>query len=66
MPWTELVALMAAHAPVAKTGRPPVGLKMMLRILCLQQWLGLSDLAAEEALFEMAVYRDFCGLSGTC
>ena len=57
---------MAAHAPVVKTGRPPVSLKMMLRILCLQQWLGLSGLAAEEALFEMAVYRDFCGLSGTC
>ena len=65
MPWTELVALIAAHAPVAKTGRPPFDLEMMLRIHCLQQWFGLSDLAAEEALFEMAIYRDFCGLSGT-
>ena len=37
---------------------------MMLRIHCLQQWFGLSDLAAEEALFEMTLYRDFCGLSG--
>ena len=65
MPWAELVALIAAHAPVAKTGRPPFGLEMMLRIHCLQQWFGLSDLAAEEALFEMPIYRDFCGLSGT-
>ena len=38
---------------------------MMLRIHCLQQWFGLSDLAAEEALFEMPIYRDFCDLSGT-
>ena len=66
MPWAELVALMAVYAPVARTGRPPFGLEMMLRIHCLQQWFGLSDLAAEEALFEMAIYRDFCGLSGTC
>ena len=65
MPWTELVALITVHAPVAKTGRPPFGLEMMLRIHCLQQWFGLSDLAAEEALFEMVIYRDFCGLSGT-
>lgn len=65
MPWAELVALIAAYAPVAKTGRPPFDLEMMLRIHCLQQWFGLSDLAAEEALFEMSIYRDFVGLSGT-
>ena len=39
---------------------------MMLCIHCLQQWFGLSDLAAEEALFEMAIHHDFCGLTGTC
>ena len=64
MPWAELVALIGAPAPVARTGRPPFDLEMMLRIHCLQQWFGLSDLAAEEALFEMVIYRDFCGLSG--
>ena len=65
MPWAELVALIAAHAPVAKTGRPPFALEMMLRIHCLQQWFGLSDFGAEEALFEMSIYRDFVGLSAT-
>ena len=65
MPWAELVTLIAAHAPVAKTGRPPFDLQMMLRIHCLQQWFGLSELGAEEALFEMSIYRDFVGLSGT-
>jgi len=56
-------ALIVAHAPMAKTGRPPFDLEMMLRVHCLQQWFGLSDLAAEESLFEMTNYRDFCGLS---
>jgi len=38
---------------------------LMLRIHCLQQWFGLSDLGAEEALFETSFYRDFVGISGT-
>ena len=65
MPWGDLLALIAPHAPVAKTGRPPFELAMMLRIHCLQQWFGLSDLGAEEALFEASYFRDFVGLSGT-
>ena len=64
MPWAELLALIAPYAPVAKTGRPPFELAMMLRIHCLQQWIGLSDLGAEEALFETGFYRDFVGVSG--
>jgi IS5 family transposase len=31
----------------------------------LQQWFGLSDLGAEEALFETSFYRDFACISGT-
>jgi len=65
MPWGELLALIAPHAPLAKTGRPPFELAMMLRIHCLKQWFGLSDLGAEEALFETGFYRDFVGISGT-
>ncbi len=65
MPWSDLLALIAPHTPRAKTGRPPFDLAMMLRIHCLQQWFGLSDLGAEEALFETGFYRDFVGLSGT-
>lgn len=40
MPWAELVAVIAAHMPVAKTGRPAFALEMMLRIHCLRQWFG--------------------------
>jgi IS5 family transposase len=65
MPWGNLLALIAPHAPVARTGRPPFELAMMMRIQCLQQWFGLSDLGAEEALFGASHLRDFVGLSGT-
>ena len=65
MPWGELLALIAPYAPMAKTGRPPFDLAMLLRIHCLQQWFGLSDLGAEEALFETGFLRDFAGISGT-
>jgi len=65
MPWSDLLSLIAPHAPVAKTGRPPFYLALMLRIHRLQQWFGLSDLGAEEALFETSFYRDFAGISGT-
>ena len=50
---------------MANTGGPPFELAMMLRIHCLQQWFGLSDLGTEEALFEASYLRDFAGLSRT-
>ena len=63
VPWTQLLGLIAPHAPRAKTGRPPFALETMLRIHFVQHWFGLSDLAVEEALFETALYREFVGLS---
>ena len=65
VPWRELVALIAAASPVATTGRPPFAHETMLRIHFLQQWFGLSDQAMEDALFEVPIYREFVGLSGT-
>ena len=62
VPWTELIALIAPHAPKAKTGRPPFALETMLRIHFLQQWFGLSDMGMEEALFDTPLYRQFSGL----
>ena len=65
VPWRELVALIAAASPVATTGRPPFAHEAMLRIHFLQQWFGLSDQAMEDAMFEVPMYREFVGLSGT-
>ena len=64
VPWTELVLLIAPHAPTpgAKGGRPPFAVETMLRIHFLQQWFNLSDPAMEEALYDMALFREFVGL----
>ena len=64
VPWGFLVALVATHSPVKPTGRPPFPVASMLRIHFLQQWFGLSDLAMEDALFDVPLYRRFAGLVG--
>lgn len=62
VPWTEMEALVAPHYPKGENGRPPVGLKVMLRIYFLQHWFNLSDPAAEEALYDSAALRRFAGV----
>jgi IS5 family transposase len=62
VPWGELEALIAPHAPLGKTGRPPVAVRTLLRIHFMQQWFGLSDPAMEEALYDVPMYREFAGL----
>jgi transposase, IS5 family len=62
IPWTELLALIAAHAPAGTTGRPPFATEVMLRIHLLQQFFGHSDPAMEEALHDIPLYREFAQL----
>lgn len=64
VPWAELVALIAPHAPApgAKGGRPPFATETMLRIHFLQQWFNLSVPAMEEALYDTPMFREFAGL----
>ncbi len=62
IPWSELLALIAPHAPAGKTGRPPFALETMLRIHLLQQFFGHSDPAMEEALHDIPLYREFAHL----
>ena len=64
VPWTELVLLIAPHAPTpgAKGGRPPFAVETMLRIHFVQQWFNLSDPAMEEALYDTPMFREFVGL----
>lgn len=64
VPWAELLALIEPHALRAKTGRPRFEVETMLRIHFLQQWFGLSDVAMQEALFDVPLYRQFAGLGG--
>ena len=62
IPWTELLALIAPHAPTGKTGRPPFPPEVMLRIHLLQQFFGHSDPAMEEALHDIPLYQEFARL----
>lgn len=62
IPWADLLALIAPHAPSGKTGRPPFALETMLRIHLLQQFFGHSDPAMEEALHDIPLYREFAHL----
>jgi IS5 family transposase len=65
MPWARLCALIEPHYPKGSPagGRPPLPLERMFRIYCLQQWYGLSDPGAEEALYDSLTMRRFAGVS---
>ena len=62
VPWSVLVALVSPYMPEGRRGRPPFAVEVMLRIHFMQQWFNLSDPTMEEALHDMALFRDFAGL----
>ncbi|AUT49917.1 IS5 family transposase [Achromobacter sp. AONIH1] len=64
VPWSELVELISPFMPEGRRGRPPFAVEVMLRVHFMQQWFNLSDPAMEEALHDMALFRDFAGLGG--
>ena len=60
VPWGQFCALIEPHYPKAGNGRPPVGLERMLRMYLLANWFNLGDEACEDALYDIAAFRDFC------
>jgi IS5 family transposase len=60
MPWAEFSALIEPYYPKAGNGRPPVGLERMLRMYFVANWFNLADEACEDALYDVAVFREFC------
>jgi IS5 family transposase len=63
VPWDDLVSLVAPCTRESKTGRPPFAVLTMLHIHFMQQWFTLSDPAMEESLHDIALFREFAGLS---
>ena len=61
MPWSALCALVEPHYPKAGNGRPPIGLERMLRMYWVANWFNLADEACEDALYDIPVFREFCG-----
>jgi IS5 family transposase len=62
VPWAEFSGLIEPHYPKAGNGRPPIGIERMLRMYFLANWFNLADEACEEALYDVPVFRDFCGI----
>ena len=60
IPWAEFCALIEPHYPKAGNGRPPVGVERMLRMYCIANWFNLGDVACEDALYDVPVFREFC------
>lgn len=62
-PWASLVRVIAPHYPRNHgAGRPVVGLERMLRMYVAQQCFGLSDEAAEDAIYDSQAIRRFVGI----
>nr|WP_232458791.1 IS5 family transposase [Burkholderia ubonensis] len=64
VPWKEFVELIAHTRRPKRRGGGRFHIEAMLRIHFLQQWFGLSDVAMEEALYDVPLYREFSGLGG--
>jgi IS5 family transposase len=61
MPWGEFCQLIEPYYPKVGNGRPPVGLERILRMYWIANWFNLADEACEEALYDVALFREFCG-----
>ena len=48
------------HYPKAGNGRRPRSLQTMLRMYCVANWFNLADETCEDALYDIAAFRDFC------
>ncbi len=59
IPWSRLLVLIEPHYHPGKTGRVLHDLERMLRIYFLQQWFNLSDLRAEDELYDSEAMRRF-------
>ncbi len=60
VPWEEFVKVIEPFYPKAGNGRPPVGLERILRMYFIANWFNLSDVACEDALYDVPAFRDFC------
>lgn len=60
VPWAELCAVIEPFYPKAGNGRPPIGLERILRMYFIANWFNLADEACEDALYDIAAFRDFC------
>jgi len=58
--WEEFCKVIEPYYPKAGNGRPPVGLERILRMYFIANWFNLSDVACEDALYDVPAFREFC------
>jgi IS5 family transposase len=63
MKWIELYVVNEPYYPKRDNGRPPTGLKLMLRIHLIQHWLNLADFTCKEARYDNTSLKSLCGNS---
>ena len=63
IPWDEWVNVIMPYYPSGKRGRPPKGIKKMLRMYLLQVWFNLSDEGTEDAIYDSYAMRKFVGIN---
>ncbi len=62
VPRKALCSVIEPHHPKVGSGRPPIGLRRMLRMYFVQHWFNLAYKACEEALLDSASLRRFEGI----
>ena len=63
IPWETFIKAIEPHyEKKGKVGRNKKNIVMMLKIYFLQQWYGLSDPAAEEAIYDRNSFQKFLGI----
>ena len=66
VPWKEFCAVIQPCYPKVGNGRPPIGLERMLKMYFIANWFNLSDVACEDAMYDVSAFRDFCGFDLGC
>lgn len=61
IPWKPLEKKVVRYYPKGESGRSPYPFSAMLRVHCMQLFYNLSDLAMENALYEIEFMRQFAG-----
>ncbi len=62
LPWDKWCEMLAPHYPDGKKGRKPHPLDHMLKMYLIRTWFGLSDTAAEEAIYDSYAMKSFLNL----
>ena len=63
LPWEKLEAPLGGALPQARQRTPPpIPLSILLRSYCMPQWLGRSDPAMEDVLYEVPSARRLAGV----